>query len=146
MVCITHWTFSILWILSFKFHLLPLTNMISKMSMRHWDSCVWELCEKEWGQEGPLRREETVENKTICFMGAQRCVTHHPIYAKFPAECQAHFQEMKIVWSYLRGMPGSCFSGPGTLRRRQPSRQILDSRAPVLNFLQALLFLVSFSG
>lgn len=71
--------------------------MVSKMSMQHWGSCVWELWEEEWGLEGSPRREKTVENKIICFVGAQRCETHHPVYAKFQSEYQAHFQEMKIV-------------------------------------------------
>lgn len=80
-----------------NFYLLSFTNMVSKMSMQHWGSCVWELWEEEWGLEGSPRREKTVENKMICFVGAQRCETHHPVYAKFQSEYQAHFQEMKIV-------------------------------------------------
>lgn len=80
-----------------NFYLLSFTNMVSKMSMQQWGSCVWELWEEEWGLEGSPRREKTVENKMICFVGAQRCETHHPVYAKFQSEYQAHFQEMKIV-------------------------------------------------
>lgn len=118
------------------------------MSIQHWGLCVWEIWEEEWGLEGLLGGEKAVEDNFICFMGAQRSLTCHPFYAKFQPESQACFQEMKIVWSYLRGMTGGCFSGPGAVKRRLPSRQpALGQWSICRHFPSGLtLVLVSFSG